>query len=261
ELYKRTINISKKSRSKKLEPTIKKLKEHCKSQNKLASLFDDHNQLIDICYIRLTLLRQRYFPEKSEWTSNNEEDNNEAIEEEKEEKDSEEWLNTLDYFMTYGSGQKTVEFQDFWVEDKEREKRKENEETVRIRHISIRGKAGSRTQVIAYLWAKNEMQFQWLLHIPFGRIAHVFDNDKDSDSDNITNQWLKVMDALNIPKWNSNDTKIVYSKNGLVILNGFDAIASELNQNPGLKRWLRYCIESKNYRAIVTNRSEKCETD
>ncbi|ETO34400.1 hypothetical protein RFI_02693 [Reticulomyxa filosa] len=250
----------KKSESKILESTIKKLKEHYKSQNKLAPLFDDPDQLIDTCYIRLTLLKQRYFLEKSEEILN-EEDNNEAVEEEKEEKDPEEWLNTLDYFMTYGSGQKTVELQDLWVEEKERERRKEDEEVARMNHISICGEAGSGksvlTQVIAYLWAKNEMwsdQFQWLLHIPFGRIAHVFDSDKDSDSDNITNQWLKVMDALNISKWNSNDTKIVYSKNGLLILDGFDAIASELNRKPGLKRWLQHCTESRNCHVIVTSR-------
>ncbi|ETO03427.1 NACHT family NTPase [Reticulomyxa filosa] len=214
ERYQRTLH----------EETTKKLKYYYKSQDKLAPLFDDPEQSIDTCYIQLALLNQTIFRQRKE-----------------------QWTSTLDYSLTYDTGQETVELQDIWNETDELE----------IHHIGIRGEAGSGksvlTQRIAYLWANHQLwndRFQWLLHIPFRKIAHIFDNNKK----NIKYQWLKIMNELNIPQWITDDTDIVYSKNGLLILDGFDEIANELNQKPGMQKWLQYCIDNRKYSIIITSR-------
>ncbi|ETO22926.1 hypothetical protein RFI_14266, partial [Reticulomyxa filosa] len=73
-------------------------------------------------------------------------------------------------------------------------------------------------------------------------------------NNNIKDQWSKIMKELNIPQWNTNDTNIVYSKNGLLILDGFDEIANELSQKHGMQQWLQYCTDNINYSVIITGR-------
>ncbi|ETN98605.1 NACHT family-like NTPase, partial [Reticulomyxa filosa] len=70
----------------------------------------------------------------------------------------------------------------------------------------------------------------------------------------IKSQWSKIMNALNIPEWDTDDTNIVYSNGGLLVLDGFDEIANEINKKPGLQQWLRYCTENANYSVIITSR-------
>ncbi|ETO06085.1 hypothetical protein RFI_31311 [Reticulomyxa filosa] len=189
ERYQRTLH----------EEATKKMKDYYKSQDKLVPLFDDPEQSTDACYIKLYLLNQTIFRQRKEQRTS-----------------------TLDYLI-YGTGQETVEMQGIW---------NETDNELKIHHISIRGEAGSGksvlTQRIAYLWANHQLwndRFQWLLHIPLQKIAHIFDNN---EKNNVKYQWLKIMNELNIPQWITDDTDIVYSKNGLLILDGFDEIANEL---------------------------------
>ncbi|ETO35468.1 NACHT domain-containing protein, partial [Reticulomyxa filosa] len=238
------------------EATKAKLKEYYKSQDKLVPLFDDHEQSINACYIRLALLNQKRFLERKEQITkkmrNNEERQGKCT-------------NTLDYPFIYDDEQETIEEQDNWnIKEGELEVQdiwntKEGE--LEVRHISIRGEAGCGksvlTQRIAYLWANDQMwnnRFQWLLHIPFRKISHIFDNKKNNNTNNIKDQWSKIVAELNIPQWNQNNTNIVYSKNGLLILDGFDEIANELNQKPGMQQWLQYCTGNINYSIIITSR-------
>ncbi|ETO10825.1 hypothetical protein RFI_26550 [Reticulomyxa filosa] len=197
------------------EAITKKLKDYYKSQDKLVPLFDDPEQSIYTCYIRLILLDQKRFQQRKE-----------------------QWTNTLDYSLICGTGKEKMEVQDIW---------NVKESDLEVHHISICGEAGSGksvlTQRIAHLWANDQMwnnQFQWLLHIPFRKIVGIFENNKNKNENNIKDQWLKIMKELNIPQWNANDTNIVYSKNGLLILDGFDEIANELNKKPGIQQWLQY---------------------
>ncbi|ETO08757.1 putative ATP-dependent protease subunit C (ClpC), partial [Reticulomyxa filosa] len=159
----------------------------------------------------------------------------EKSEEDEKDKDyneeNEKWLNSLDYPLIYENQTETIELQDIW-NDKEDESK--------VRHISIRGEAGSGKSVlsqrIAYLWGNNQMwshQFQYLLHIPLKNIINVFhrinensDDEKKNESSDIEYLWSMVMNELHIPQWNSNDTKcIINSMNGLLLLlDGFDEI-------------------------------------
>ncbi|ETO14940.1 hypothetical protein RFI_22428, partial [Reticulomyxa filosa] len=148
--------------------TTNKLKRYYKSQDKLVPLFDDPEQSIDTCYIRLALLHERQFKKIKEQITNKKQN--------KEEDEKEKWLNSIDYSAMYGNEQETIDVRYVWKIDNEGEKKKEEEE---VRHISIRGEAGSGksvlTQRIAYLWAKNQMwndMFEWLLHISFRKIVN-----------------------------------------------------------------------------------------
>ncbi|ETO00117.1 hypothetical protein RFI_37342, partial [Reticulomyxa filosa] len=93
-------------------------------------------------------------------------------------------------------------------------------------------------------------QFQLLLHVPLKKISNAFDNDNrsDDDDDDIEKGWLKVMSVLSISNWDINDTKhILRSKDSLLLLlDGFDEIANEVNKKPGLKQWLQHCTANEN---------------
>ncbi|ETO03668.1 NTPase, partial [Reticulomyxa filosa] len=219
--------------------TTEKLMRYYKSQDKLAPLFDDPGQPIDNCYIRLALLTQQQFQGQKDKITNNE-------------KENENWQNSLDYSLIYENKTETIEVQDIWNDAK----------GSNIRHISIRGEAGSGKSVlsqrIAYLWGKHQMcndQFQWLLHIPLRKLVNIFDNSGDENKEDIENQWLNVFNALRIPQWNTHDTKyIINSKNGLLLLDGFDEIANEIDKNTGLQQWLQHCTANENYFVIMTSR-------
>ncbi|ETO33378.1 NACHT family NTPase [Reticulomyxa filosa] len=93
-------------------------------------------------------------------------------------------------------------------------------------------------------------QFQWLLHIPLRKLVNIFDNKED-----IENQWSKVFNVLHIPQWDTNDTKyVINSNNGLLLLDGFDEIANEIEKNTGLQQWLQHCTINENYCVIMTSR-------
>ncbi|ETO33395.1 hypothetical protein RFI_03713, partial [Reticulomyxa filosa] len=193
--------ISKKDDREALKVAIKKLKDYYKLQNKLVPLFDDPEQSIDTCYIRLILLITKRFEERKKQMTNKKQNN--------EEDEKEKWSNSIDYSIIYGSGQETVDVEDIWKREEKEEIEEEEEE---VRHISIRGEAGSGksvlTQRIAYLWANGEMwnhMFEWLLHIPFRNIVNLFD---DENKGNTKSNWSKIMNALNIQGWNTNDTNI-----------------------------------------------------
>ncbi|ETO01645.1 hypothetical protein RFI_35795, partial [Reticulomyxa filosa] len=183
------------------DATKRKLKYYYKSQDKLIPLFDDHRQSIANCYIQLVLLTQQQFQERKDKITN---------------KNNEEKL------------------EDIWGIKTEKGR-------LKIRHISIHGEAGTGksvlTQRIAWLWIKKQMwrdHFQLLLHIPLRKIANIFDNTLDEKDNVIEMQWSKIMGELNIPQWDTNDTEhIAYTKNGLLlVLDGFDEIANELNSKP-----------------------------
>ncbi|ETO08121.1 hypothetical protein RFI_29269, partial [Reticulomyxa filosa] len=241
--------------------SIEKLKGFYRSQNELVPLFDDPPQPINSCYIQLTFLDTRQLQERKE-KMEAKNGSNEEKKEEREDKDEHEehskdgrWPNLLDHSIIYGNGQKTIELHDIWQE-------KQQDKSNKCRHISIRGEAGSGKSVlmkrIAYLWANDQIwndQFQWILHIPLRKIVHLFDNNKSNLTNESTKcQWSKIMKELNIPQWDANDKKIVCSKNGLLLLDGFDEIANELNKRPGLRKWLQHCIENRNYCVIMTSR-------
>ncbi|ETO03438.1 hypothetical protein RFI_33969, partial [Reticulomyxa filosa] len=95
------------------------------------------------------------------------------------------------FLLIYDAGQETVEMQDIWNET-------DNELEIML------------TQRIAYLWANHQLwndRFQWLLHIPLQKIAHIFDHN-EKNKNNIKYQWLKIMNELNIPQWITDDTDI-----------------------------------------------------
>ncbi|ETN98147.1 NTPase [Reticulomyxa filosa] len=64
------------------------------------------------------------------------------------------------------------------------------------------------------------------------------------------------MNELHIPQWNSNDTKcIIHSMNGLLLLlDGFDEIANEIQTNNNLQSWLQHCTTNEYYSIIMTSR-------
>ncbi|ETO00808.1 NACHT family NTPase, partial [Reticulomyxa filosa] len=121
-------------------------------------------------------------------------------------------------------------------------------------------------QRIAYLWGNHQMwthQFQHLLHIPLRNIINVFHNINDNSNDQKKNEsndieylWSMIINELHIPQWNLNDTKyIIHSMNGLLLLlDGFDEIANEIQTNTNLQSWLQHCTSNQNYSIIITSR-------
>ncbi|ETN97618.1 hypothetical protein RFI_39911, partial [Reticulomyxa filosa] len=63
------------------------------------------------------------------------------------------------------------------------------------------------------------------------------DEKKNESNDDIEYLWSMIMNELHIPQWNLNDTKcIIHSINGLLLLlDGFDEIANEIEKNTNLK--------------------------
>ncbi|ETO17843.1 NTPase [Reticulomyxa filosa] len=223
--------------------TKEKLKGYYKSKDKLIPLFDDHDQSIDTCYIRLVLLSQQQLNEGKQQIQ----DKTVNKEKMKKSEENEAWPNTLDYSLMHTSKQGTMELQDIWKD--------EENESIRVVTLSV------LAQRIAYLWAKDGMwsdQFQWLLHIPLRKIVSIFDDEKDSKSDiNMESKWSKIMNELSIPQWNASDTKCVMRcMNGLLLLlDGFDEIANQVHKSSGLRQWLQYCTaDSNNCHVIITSR-------
>ncbi|ETO34937.1 putative ATP-dependent protease subunit C (ClpC), partial [Reticulomyxa filosa] len=224
------------------------------SQDKLVPLFDDPPQAIGTCYVRLVLLTQQQFQERKNKISNKEEEKEDSDHKIREE--DEKWSNTMDYSLLYDNKKESIELEDIW-------KRKNEENGLKLRHVSINGEAGTGKSVlsqrIAYLWANKQMwndKFQFLLHIPLRKIVSIFDKTTNKNDDDIEKQWLKIMKELNIPQWNADDTKCVMNEKNelLLVLDGFDEIANELNTKPGLKKWLKDCASNTNYSIIMTSR-------
>ncbi|ETO01228.1 hypothetical protein RFI_36212, partial [Reticulomyxa filosa] len=119
-----------------LDTTKKKLRRHYQSQDKLAPLFDDPEQSIDTCYIRLALLTQQQFQQQKHKMVNNQKKEKGEEDEKYEDytKENGKWPNSLDYSLIYGNQTQNIELQDIW-------NNKENES--KIHQISIRGEAGS----------------------------------------------------------------------------------------------------------------------
>ncbi|ETO09046.1 hypothetical protein RFI_28340, partial [Reticulomyxa filosa] len=185
------------SESEQLNSIKQKLKRYYQSQDKLAPLFDDPEQSINTCYIRLVLLTQQQLQQQKDKMTNNQE--KEKSEEDKKytdyKEENEKWPNSLDYSLIYGNQTEHIQLQDIW-------NNKQNES--KVRHISIRGEAGSGKSVlsqrIAYLWGNGQMwnhQFQYLLHIPLRIIINAFhhindncdDEKKDENNDDIEYLW------------------------------------------------------------------------
>ncbi|ETN99442.1 hypothetical protein RFI_38032 [Reticulomyxa filosa] len=130
----------KENRNEELDTTKQKLRRHYQSQDKLAPLFDDPEQSIDTCYIRLALLTQQQFQQQKDKMTNSQE-NEKSEEDEKNEDDKEEnvkWPNSLDYSSIYGNQTEHIELQDIWNDTQYQSK---------VRYISIRGEAGSGKNV------------------------------------------------------------------------------------------------------------------
>ncbi|ETO07989.1 non-muscle caldesmon, partial [Reticulomyxa filosa] len=172
----KTSEAKKDDENEELNATKEKLKQNYQSQDKLAPLFDDPEQSIDTCYIRLALLTQQQFQQQKDKMTNNqekgksEEDEKYEKEDEKYKEENGKWMNSLDYSLIYGNQTEIIELQDIW-DDQQKESK--------ICHISIRGEAGSGKSVlsqrIAYLWGNGQMwnhQFQYLLHIPLRKIIN-----------------------------------------------------------------------------------------
>ncbi|ETO15160.1 hypothetical protein RFI_22204, partial [Reticulomyxa filosa] len=129
--------------------------------------------------------------------------------------EDEKWPNIMDYSLIY-SEQKTIKLENIWRVEKER---KDTENT------------------------KNKK-------------TEKMEENGDKSNDNIQEKWIKIMNELNISQWNTDDTKCVMNaKNGLLlVLDGFDEIANELNTKPGLQKWLEDCALNTNYSIIMTSR-------
>ncbi|ETN99666.1 NTPase, partial [Reticulomyxa filosa] len=85
---------------------------------------------------------------------------------------------------------------------------------------------------------------------------------KDESNSDIEYLWSMIMNELHIPQWNLNDTKcIINSMNGLLLLlDGFDEIANEIQINTNLQAWLQHCTSNQNYSIIMTSRpNAMCE--
>ncbi|ETO01989.1 NTPase, partial [Reticulomyxa filosa] len=249
------------SENEQLHSIKQKLKRHYQSQDKLAPLFDDPEQSIHTCYVRLALLTQQQFQKQKDKMTNNQGH-------EKNEEENGKWPNSLDYSLIYGNQTEHIELQDIWNDKQNQSK---------IHHTSIRGEAGSGKSVlsqrIAHLWGNDQMwnhQFQYLLHIPLRIIINAFhhindncdDEKKDESNDDIEYLWSIIVNELHIPQWNLNDTKcMINSMNGLLlILDGFDEIANEIQNNTNLKAWLQHCTSNQKYSIIMTSRpNAMCE--
>ncbi|ETO02996.1 hypothetical protein RFI_34414, partial [Reticulomyxa filosa] len=112
----------KKTTAKELDATKEKLKRHYQSQDKLVPLFDDPEQFIDTCYIRLALLTQQQFQQqKDKMINNQKKEKNEGDEKYNDYKEeNEKWPNSLDYSLIYGNQTENIELQDIW-NDKQNE--------------------------------------------------------------------------------------------------------------------------------------------
>ncbi|ETN97225.1 Ras family protein, partial [Reticulomyxa filosa] len=217
------------------EMTKQKLKEYYNSQDKLVPLFDDLPQSIDTCYVRLVLLTQQQFQERKDKISNKQEEKEDSDHKIREE--DEKWPNIMDYSLIY-SEQKTIKLENIWRVEKERKEDTENtknketekmeedgDSELELRHINIHGEAGTEKSVlsqrIAYLWANEQMwndRFQLLLHIPLRKISNIFDKFMNKSNDNIQEKWVKIINELNIPHWDENDTKCIKrAKDGLLL--------------------------------------------
>ncbi|ETO33882.1 hypothetical protein RFI_03214 [Reticulomyxa filosa] len=249
------------SLEKAIEVTKETLKNYYNAQDKLVPLFDDTPQSISNCYIRLALLTQQQFQERKEkMTNKNNEEKKRSKEDNENREEDGKWQDTIDYSLIYNE-QKTIELEDIWNTEKSKKEDEKVEEEEEMRHINVHGEAGTGKSVlsqrIAYLWANKQMwnnRFQLLLHIPLRKIASIFDKTKE-ENNKIEKQWSKVMTELNIPKWNTDDTKCIMHANNrlLLVLDGFDEIANELNTKPGLRQWLQHCILNTNYSIIMTS--------
>ncbi|ETO11699.1 hypothetical protein RFI_25677 [Reticulomyxa filosa] len=222
----KTLEIKKDNENKELNVMKKKLKQHYQSQDKLSPLFDNPEQSIDTCYIRLTLLIQQQFHQQKDKMVNNQEKR--KSKEENGEKNGK-WTNSLDYSLIYGNQTENIELQDIW---------NDKQKGLKICHIGIRGEAGSGKSVLSqrvvYLWGNGQMlnhQFQYLLHIPLRKIINGFYHINDNCDDQRKDQ--TIVNELHIPQWDLNDTKcIINSMNGLLLLlGGFDGIANEIQNN------------------------------
>ncbi|ETO01966.1 putative ATP-dependent protease subunit C (ClpC), partial [Reticulomyxa filosa] len=191
------------------------------------------------------------FQERKDKISNKQEEKEDSDHKIREE--DEKWSNTMDYSLLYDDKKESIELEDIW-------KRTNEENGLKLRHVSIHGEAGTGKSVlsqrIAYLWANKQMwndKFQFLLHIPLRKIV---DKTTDKNDDDIEKQWLKIMKELNIPQWNADDTKCVMDEKNelLLVLDGLDEIANELNTKPGLQKWLEDCALNTNYSIIMTSR-------
>ncbi|ETO01912.1 hypothetical protein RFI_35527, partial [Reticulomyxa filosa] len=159
----KTSQAKKDNENEELNTMKEKLMQHYQLQDKLVLLFDDPEQSIDTCYIRLALLTQQQFQQQKEKI---EEDGKHGDYKEK----NGQSINSLHYSLIYGNQTENIELQDIWND-------KENES--KIRHISIGGEAGSGENVlsqrITYLWRNHQMwnhQFQYLLLIPWRKIIN-----------------------------------------------------------------------------------------
>ncbi|ETO07933.1 NACHT domain-containing protein [Reticulomyxa filosa] len=130
-----------------------------------------------------------------------------------------------------------------------------------------------KIQRIVYLWRNHQKwnhqmwnhQFQYLLHIPLRRVINVFHHINDNGGDQKKNEsnsdieylWSMIINELHIPQWNSNDTDcIINSMNGLLLLlDGFDEIANEIQTNTNLQSWLQHCTSNQKYSIIITSRA------
>ncbi|ETO10982.1 hypothetical protein RFI_26391, partial [Reticulomyxa filosa] len=113
---------NKKKEKKKLDPKKEKLKRYYQSQDKLAPLFDDPEQSINTCYIRLALLTQQQFQQQKYKMINNEKKENSEEDKKYEDyiKENGKWPNPLDYSLIYRNQTENIELQDIW-NDKENE--------------------------------------------------------------------------------------------------------------------------------------------
>ncbi|ETO02068.1 hypothetical protein RFI_35368, partial [Reticulomyxa filosa] len=135
-------NSKAQSENEQLNSSKQKLIRYYQSQNKLAPLFDDPEQSIDTCYIRLALLTKQQFQQQKDKMINNQEKEkseedekyDDYEEDEKYKKENEKWPNSLDYSLIYGSQTENIELQDIWNDQQSK---------LKVRHISIRGEAGS----------------------------------------------------------------------------------------------------------------------
>ncbi|ETO21871.1 hypothetical protein RFI_15332, partial [Reticulomyxa filosa] len=140
---------------------------------------------------RGTLVQKRNSTQqkKKRKMTNNEKAEKDEEADEKYKEENGKWPNSLDYSLIYENKTEIIKIQDIWNDKQNGSK---------VRHISIRGKAGS---------GKNE------------------------SSEDIENHWSKILNTLHIPQWDTNDAKhIMHSMNGLLLLDGFAEIANEIEK-------------------------------
>ncbi|ETO15234.1 hypothetical protein RFI_22132, partial [Reticulomyxa filosa] len=144
--------------------------QYYQSQDKLASLFEDPEQSIDMCHIRLALLTQQQFQQQKDKMINNQEKEKSQDEKHDDYKEKNgKWINLLNYSLIY-------------------------EIKLKISYCKIFGMTNRKNQKyvtlifdeIAYLWGNGQMwnyQFQYLLHILLRKIIDVFHHINDNGDD------------------------------------------------------------------------------